>query len=118
MRWFAVSLVLLICLLGVSHGDEPASGWRGNWTGQWPDAKTPIEWSRIPHGAIEGMRCRASLPANAEAGDAAIVEKGLLREWLVIGPFLMEDSVKKIDDVLLNGDAAVEPKGYLCGIGQ
>ena len=77
-------LLALFCVMSVpaaSIATEPTSGWRGNRTGLWPDAKTPIEWSRIPHGATEGLRCRANRPADAEAGDSTVVEKGLIREW-------------------------------------
>ena len=35
---------------------EPTSGWRGNQTGLWPEAKVLTEWSRIPRGAMEGLR--------------------------------------------------------------
>jgi outer membrane protein assembly factor BamB len=107
IRW-KCSLVFAACLT-VAVAEEPSSGWRGNRTGLWPDATPPIEWSRIPHGAIEGMRCRANRPGGAEAGDAAPVEKGLLRDWLVIGPFAVADSVQDFDGDVLSGEATVEP---------
>jgi hypothetical protein len=107
IRW-TCCLVFAACLTAAC-ADEPSSGWRGNRTGLWPDATPPIEWSRLPHGAIEGMRCRADPPAGAEHGEARLVEKGLLHDWLVIGPFAVADSVANFDKDFLGGEANVEP---------
>lgn len=104
-------VVLLAVLLPgpVVRGAETANGWRGNGTGLWPDAAPPLEWHRIPQGALEGLRASAHRPGNAEAGDAPLVEKGLLRDWLVLGPFPVADSTKDFDRDVLNGEANVEP---------
>ena len=109
-------LVLIGCLISTAtpvSAAEPTSGWRGNRTGLWPEAKTPIEWFRIPHGAIEGLRCRANRPAAAEAGDATIVEKGLIREWLVLGPYPVADSEKNFDDDVMVRESFVTPTAGL-----
>jgi hypothetical protein len=37
------------------------------------------------------------------------VEKGLIREWLIIGPFAVSDSEKNFDDDPLNGESATHP---------
>lgn len=106
------SFVLVCGLISIAiegSAAEPTSGWRGNRTGLWSEAKTPVEWSRIPHGAIEGLRCRANRPAGAEVSESAVVEKGLIREWLVIGPFAVGDSDKNFDDEPLSNSASVEP---------
>src|SRR5262249_10404534 len=107
-RFYMLSLLFAICAIRASLAEEPASGWRGNRTGLWLNASTPVEWSRIPHGAMEGIRCGAERPASAEGGDAASVEKGLLRDWLVIGPFAVADSVQDFDKDFLGGEATVE----------
>lgn len=88
---------------------EPMSGWRGNGTGLWPDANPPIEWHRLPLGALQGMRASAEAPKSAEAGDAPLVLKGLIRDWLVAGPFAVDDSVKDFDRDLLGMESGVEP---------
>lgn len=90
-------------------GAEPATGWRGNGTGLWPDARPPLEWRRIPRGALDGMRAAASRSRNADTGDAAIVVKGLVRDWLVLGPFTLDDSLRDFDRDLLGGEDKVEP---------
>lgn len=88
---------------------EPANGWRGNGTGLWPAARPPREWHRIPRGAMEDLRCSANKPAAAEAGETPRVVKGLLCDWLVLGPFAVEDSVKDFDRDFLDGEGRIEP---------
>ncbi len=96
---FAVLIPAAIAL----HAAEPTSGWRGNQTGLWPDAKPPIEWHRKPLGALDGLRASASRPKDDQPGSAPLVEKGLIRDWLVVGPFAVEDSVKYFDQDFLGG---------------
>ncbi len=89
--------------------DEPATGWRGNGTGLWPNSKAPLEWCRLAHGSLEGMRAQANRPTQAGAGDAPAVPKGLIAEWLVLGPLSVADSVANFDDDLLGGEATASP---------
>ena len=58
---------------------------------------------------MDGLRACADRPPGKEAGEAPLVEKGLVRDWLVLGPFPGADSVKEFDHDPLNGEAAVEP---------
>src|SRR5262245_52350390 len=88
---------------------EPFNGWRGNGTGLWPDANPPLEWYRIPRGALDGLRATATRPAEKGPGVAVRVEKGLIRDWLVLGPFPVHDSVKDLDRDFLGGEMTVEP---------
>jgi hypothetical protein len=72
----------MVLIIGTPiQGGEPANGWRGNGTGLWPDADAPVEWFRIPHGAMEGLRNSATMPADGQTEDAAPVQKGLIRHW-------------------------------------
>lgn len=88
---------------------EPATGWRGNATGLWPTTKAPLEWHRLAHGSLEGLRAQADRPAQADAGNAPAAPKGLIAEWLVLGPFAVTDSVEKFDEDLLGGEAKASP---------
>jgi outer membrane protein assembly factor BamB len=90
------------------HAD-PANGWRGNGTGLWPDAQPPLEWYRIPRGVLADLRARADRPQGRAAADAAPLEKGLVRDWLVLGPFPVADSVRDFHKEQLAGEAAVRP---------
>jgi hypothetical protein len=108
-RTTLVLAALVILPPSTARAADPVSGWRGNMTGLWPDAKPPLEWHRTPRGALDGMRSSATPPGGKEAGDAKPVVKGLVPEWLVVGPFAVGDSVKGLDRDLLGGEATVEP---------
>lgn len=116
MRFLLALVIAATSCLTLIRAAEPTSGWRGNRTGLWPEAQTPIEWSRIPQGAIEGLRCRSNRPADAEAGDSTVVEKGLIREWLVLGPYPVADSEKNFDDDVMIREAFVTPTAGLKAI--
>jgi len=107
---------LLICgillLSGPSAvGADPVTtlGWRGNWTGLYPDARPPLEWSRIARGVAAGTTARAAKPQAGGAERGSPLDSGLIREWLVAGPFAVEDSVKEFDAEQLPGEAALSP---------
>src|SRR5438309_2195008 len=108
--WLILIALLMECLIiDSSPAGEPATGWRGNGTGLWPESTAPIEWSRIAHGAMEGMCSQANCPAKADKENAPAVKKGLIAEWLVLGPLPVADSVKEFDKDLLGGEATAEP---------
>lgn len=109
----AIMRLLALILLTASFplfAAEPTSGWRGNGTGLWPDATPPLEWHRLPLGAMEGMRDSADAPKGKEPGDAPLVLKGLVRDWLIAGPIAVEDSVKDFDRDLIAGETTLSPK--------
>src|SRR5258707_606838 len=102
-----LSIMAILAVTAIAA--EPATGWRGNGTGLWPDCTAPLEWHRLAHGAMEGLRGQANRPENADAGDAPLVPKGLPGEWLVLGPLTVGDSVANFDDDLLGGEAGLTP---------
>ncbi|HUU42845.1 MAG TPA: PQQ-binding-like beta-propeller repeat protein, partial [Planctomycetota bacterium] len=83
-------------------------GWRGNWTGLYPDADPPTEWGRINRGVTTMTFCSAAKPAGPQKAGQPL-DKGLIREWLVIGPFPVEDTVKDFDTEQIPGEASLEP---------
>jgi outer membrane protein assembly factor BamB len=86
---------------------QSANGWRGNGTGLYPQSTAPLEWSRIPRGLIADLRTRADRPADK--GEGTPLEKGIVHEWLVLGPFPVKDSVAEIDKEQLADEAAIQP---------
>src|SRR5262245_57459953 len=98
---WGVGLWSVALLAPVARGAEAVDGWRGNSTGLWPEARPPVEWRRIPQGALDGLRAAADRPANPGPGDSPRVEKGLVRDWLILGPFAVGDSVRDFDRDLL-----------------
>lgn len=107
----ALRFLAVFTLCGtLAAAGEPATGWRGNGTGLWPESPAPIVWQRIAHGAMEGLRSSAAPPADPSVpGDAPLVEKGLIRDWLVLGPFPVGDSVKDFDTDPLDGESKSAP---------
>jgi outer membrane protein assembly factor BamB len=88
---------------------ETFNGWRGNGTGIWSDAKPVLHWGRTPQGALLDLQCQARRPDEPAKPDGKRVEKGLLRDWLVLGPFPVDDVVKQFDRDFLDGEANAEP---------
>src|SRR5947208_17138351 len=93
MRWTWSAPLLFLVASSLCRADpaEPANGWRGNGTGRWPDARAPLEWYRLPKGVITDLRTRAERP-DGKAADGTPLEKGIVRDWLVLGPFPVRDS--------------------------
>jgi outer membrane protein assembly factor BamB len=108
-RLFLLLGAVLFLLPFSASGDEPFSGWRGNGTGLWPRAQPPLHWGRTPRGAMDGLRASAAKPRDKNPGEAPLVEKGLIRDWLVLGPLSVKDSVRDFEQDLLGGEATLEP---------
>ena len=109
-----VSFVILLAgvlATSVCSGEEPLKtfGWRGNWTGLFPDARPPLEWARIAKGAVAGMTCQAARPADDAPKSGQSAKDGLLRDWVVIGPLSVADSLKDFDKEQVSGEAGLKP---------
>jgi len=83
-------------------------GWRGNWTGRFPDADPPLRWSKLSK-PMKGLRCRAQKPADDKPAGVS-VHHGSPTEWLVLGPFPADDDVKKaLDEAFIKEEATCKP---------
>ena len=98
----------VVCFAGPT-GVADSVGWRGNWTGRYPDAEAPTEWGRINRGVTSVTFCSAAKPAGPQKAGQPL-DKGLIRDWLVIGPFPVEDSVGDFDKEQIPGEDALGPK--------
>ncbi len=106
MLWLLVLGIL--CSASLAVGAEPVGGWRGNGTGIWK-GNPPLTWHRTAKGAIEGLRAQVQRPSDDRPGDAPLVEKGQIREWLVLGPFPVASTQAEFDRDLLGGEGAAQP---------
>src|SRR5690348_14933207 len=99
LLWYvlAITLATEVCVA------EPIGGWRGNGNGVWK-GNPPLSWRRVPKGALEGLRAQIDPPKTDQPDDAALVEKGQIRQWLAIGPFAVADSAKDFDRDALGGE--------------
>jgi outer membrane protein assembly factor BamB len=110
-RWALAALLLSLLVLSPCPADpaDIANGWRGNGTGLWPDAHPPLEWSRLPKGVAVDLRASADRPTDKAKVDAPKLQNALVRDWLVIGPFSVRDSVEDFNKAQLTNEATVEP---------
>ena len=88
---------------------EHPVGWRGDWTGRFPGATPPMTWSRRVKGITSELRYQATKPTGEPGVDSQPLEYFTIKDWLVAGPFSLEDPVKDFDSDLLGGEAKVEP---------
>ena len=91
-------------------------GWRGDWTGRFPGATPPTDWSRRVKGITSEIKYQADKPAGEPAAESRQLEYFTIKEWLVTGPFAADDPVKDIDKDFLGGEAEAQPaKGAKAG---
>jgi len=114
VRHIAPSWLLLAAVSSLAAaGEAPRTtyGWRGNWTGLYPDATPPTTWGRIAQGVVAGLSCQAARPApDAARGTTPITTgQGLIRDWLVIGLLPVSHSVNDFDKEQIPGEAKLEP---------
>ncbi len=84
-------------------------GWRGDWTGRFPGATPPAQWSRRVKGVTAEIKYQAGKPSGEPGRDSHPLEYFTIKEWLVAGPFAVEDPAKDIDKDFLGGEASVVP---------
>ena len=84
-------------------------GWRGDWTGRFPGATPPVDWTRRVKGITTDLKYQANKPSGAPGKESFPLEYFTLKEFLVAGPFSTEDPVKDIDKDFLGNEDKVEP---------
>jgi outer membrane protein assembly factor BamB len=125
-----MSTLLLSCAAAAESASPPLGspkfepsparpvGWRGDWTGQFPGATPPTTWSRRVKGATTALRYQANKPAGEPGKECQPLEYFTIKDWLVAGPYAVQDAVKEIDVDHLGGEASVEPsEGAKAGSG-
>src|SRR5437870_3404235 len=110
MQGGLAAVVLTLGSLACAYADptDPANGWRGNGTGLWPNARPPLQWQRIPLGIVANLRARAN-PLVDKLNNGFPLEKGIVREWLVLGPFPVKDSVQDFGKTQIADEATAQP---------
>ncbi len=88
---------------------ERPVGWRGDWTGRFPGATPPTTWSRQVKGLTREIKYQAGKPSGEPGSDSHPLEYFTIKEWLVAGPYAVDDPVKDIEKDFLGGEDQVEP---------
>ncbi|MBI3829595.1 MAG: PQQ-binding-like beta-propeller repeat protein [Planctomycetes bacterium] len=96
---------------GCTPTPEQPMGWRGDGTGRYPGATPPARWfRRAVMGATAGASYQAKKPAgDAPSKDAAKLELGIVKDWLVLGPFASDNPAADIDKAFYPDEAALQP---------
>ena len=84
-------------------------GWRGDWTGRFPGANPPMEWSRRIKGSTTEIRYQADKPAGDPGAGSLPLEYFTLKEWLVAGPYAADGPTAGIERDFLEGEERVGP---------
>jgi outer membrane protein assembly factor BamB len=109
----AATLIVVLLTPSCHAAETPAAttyGWRGNWTGLYPTANPPAEWGRTPNGVLCGMMCQAARPDDGAGKGGQAIDRGLVRDWLIIGPFKIEDCAKDLAKAQIPDEAKLAPK--------
>ena len=105
-----IALAVLASVAVAEDASSPRTyGWRGNYTGLYPESAAPAEWGRTPSGVMAGMTCQAARPADGAPKSGQPVDRGLFRDWLIIGPFPGEDFAKDLAKEQIPGEPQLAP---------
>ncbi|MDB5341494.1 MAG: hypothetical protein JWN70_7113 [Planctomycetaceae bacterium] len=88
---------------------ERPVGWRGDWTGRFPEATPPRTWSRRTRGSTTDIRYQADKPTGNPGSASHALEYFTVKDWLVAGPFSADDPAVNLSMDFLQGEAKVEP---------
>jgi outer membrane protein assembly factor BamB len=91
-------------------GAQSVVGWRGDWTGRYPDATPVTEWGYWPKSPSHGLAFQIAKPgANDSGANATPVANRQLLQWLVLGPFAPNDAAKALGEPFLPNEADIQP---------
>jgi outer membrane protein assembly factor BamB len=91
-----------------------SAGWRGDGSGRYPDADPPLQWNRVST-AIKELSAQARKPADdAQPAKEDAIADGIIRKWLVAGPFKLAED-KKPDDTLADAQTLSPDKDDKAG---
>jgi len=135
-RLLAFVLLLILCTAATAWSVEPVSpavpsasasaplgsakfkpspdsplGWRGDGTGRYPGATPPQTWSRrVADSAITNARYQARKPKKTgKPADSLPLELGIIKDWLVLGPFPTDDPQADIEKPFIANEASITP---------
>ena len=104
---------LAICVPALAEADK-ISGWRGDGSGRYPDANPPLDWGRIAK-SVKELSAQSHKPKDDSTPVAqAAIPDGVIRQWLVLGPFPITDETK-IEDILPNAETMSPDDGDRAG---
>lgn len=107
MRATSIAIALWMACMPACAGTNV--GWRGDGSGQYPNARPALEWGRVSR-AMAGLHCSAQRPEGDAPGGTTMPD-GVIREWLVLGPLPVDAEAPETPDRLFSLDqAALRPQ--------
>ena len=88
--------------------DNPA-GWRGNWTGRFPDCTPPVTWERRCTSPVSDVRYSLRKPANDTDAGAFKPASQSIVHWMVLGPFAPKNPSQTLDEETIPNESACSP---------
>ncbi len=90
---------------------ERPFGWRGDGSGLYPGAHPPVTWSRrVAGSAVTNATYQARKPkTEGAAADAQRLELGIVKDWLVLGPFPADMPEQDIEKPFIADEAGLRP---------
>jgi outer membrane protein assembly factor BamB len=87
---------------------ERPVGWRADGSGRFPAATPPLEWFRRPRSGFIALRSLAAKPKGG-GSEGQPLNMGMVREWLIAGPFEAKDHAGALDEVVAPNESALQP---------
>ena len=106
----SVVVIVLSSLASGAWAEDEVRGWRGNWTGRFPEATPVTTWSYAPKSPAHGLRYQAARPKPGDDGSSAkLVYVGDIAHWLVLGPFTAKDPTAALDESFVGDETKLQP---------
>jgi hypothetical protein len=104
-----IAAIASVTALAADVSPENPVGWRGNWTGSFPDAAPPITWERRCKTRLNELRYSSRKPKGEDATGAFAPATQSITHWLIAGPFKPKDPGKTLDEEEIPNEAALSP---------
>ena len=96
-------------LLAADVSPENPVGWRGNWTGRFPDCTPPVTWSRRCTSPVSEIRYSARKPVGQDASSAVKPTGQSIVHWLTAGPFTPKNPAQALEEETVPNESALSP---------
>ena len=90
--------------------DNPA-GWRGNWSGRFPECTPPVTWERRCTSPVSEIRYSLHKPAKDSDADAGTIKPASqsIVHWMLLGPFAPKNPSLALDEETIPNETASSP---------
>ncbi len=120
MKRSLIAAAVVVAIASGLNAEDEVRGWRGNWTGRFPEATPVTTWAYYPKSPAYALRYQAARPKPGDDGSAAkLVYVGDIAHWLTLGPFTAKDPASQgsavaspaaaLDESFIGDETKIEP---------